>query len=129
MTHKHTEPHPTPYCALPTPLTHIFRTFLRISTSLSTVGSSKSCTRKLLFLRGVSHCTQLPEPRTNSISTQFSHLGKEQNRKYHQAELDVSRGDPPRQAWISFEHVWAHVADETQFSSQYSKFVIFFLCL
>lgn len=71
MTHKQAEPHPSPS---PWPLTHIFSTFLRISTSLSTVGSSKSCTRKLFFRRGVSHCTQLPEPRTNSISTQFSHL-------------------------------------------------------
>lgn len=71
MTHKHTEPHLSPSRF---PLTHIFSTFLRISTSLSTVGSSKSCTRKLPFLRGVSHWTQLPEPRTNSISTQFSHL-------------------------------------------------------
>lgn len=84
MTHKHTEPHPRPYCHPPAPhhrLTHIFSTFLRISTSLSMVGSSKSCTRKLLFLRGVSHCTQFPEPRTKSISTQFSHLGKTKTTK------------------------------------------------
>lgn len=54
--------------------THIFSTFFRISTSLSTAGSSKSCTLKLLFLRGVSHSWQFPAPLTNSSSTQLSHL-------------------------------------------------------
>lgn len=54
--------------------THIFSTFFRISTSLSTAGSSKSCTLKLLFLRGVSHSWQFPAPLTNSRSTQLSHL-------------------------------------------------------
>lgn len=57
--------------------TYIFSTFFRISTSLSTVGSSKSCTLKLLFLRGMPHSGQFPAPLTNSKSTQLSHLFRE----------------------------------------------------
>lgn len=97
MTHKHTEAHPSPSRSPPAlPFTYIFSTFLRISTSLSTVGSSKSCTRKLLFLRGVSHCTQLPEPRTNSMSTQFSHLhGRGNNKNWNQPS-----------SWVGCFHRW-----------------------
>lgn len=76
--------------------THIFSTFFRISTSLSTAGSSKSCTLKLLFLRGVSHSWQFPAPLTNSSSTQLSHLReKGRGAKAHRCYTGAETQDCP----------------------------------
>lgn len=124
MTHKHTEPQPMPYC--PPSLTSSAPScespppYLQSGLRRAARGNCSSS--------GACHTARSYPSHAQTASPHSSHIWvrRQQNRKHSQAELDVSRGDPPRQARISFEHVWAHVADETHFSSQWSKFVIFF---
>ena len=54
--------------------TYSLSIFFRISTSFSIKASSNICRRKLFLRSGIPHSTHAPDPRTNSSSTQFSHL-------------------------------------------------------
>lgn len=102
MTHKHAEPHPSltssaPSCESPPP-------YLRSGLRKAAHGSC--------FSSGVCHIVRSCLSHAQTASPHSSHTCIE-NRNYHSAELDVSRGDPAsRHHRVSSTcvHAWVHVA-------------------
>lgn len=123
MTHKHTEAHPSPSRSPPTspsltssaPSCESPPPYLRSGLRRAARGSCSSSgacrTARNYLSRAQTAC-----PRSSRICTGEETTKTEIN---HQAELDVSTGDPPREAWESAVSTCeAYVAAEIQFSSQ-----------
>lgn len=104
MTHKHAEPRPSPSWSPPFSHSHLQHLLANLhlliyGRVLEELHAEVALPQGRVALHAVTRAAHKQHLHTVLASVGGEREGGQPNRKYHQAELDVSRGDPPRKAW------------------------------